>query len=76
MIWIHNITTVIVSSKNKFKITAGPDGKQNENIDKNSGKISDLAGEGTESLKSHQEKDIACSLSLSAWIYIIDLQEV
>lgn len=47
MILIHNIKTAIVSSKDILKITAGPEGKHDKNIDKNSEKINRLAGEGT-----------------------------
>lgn len=65
MILIHNITTAIVSSKDILKITAGPEGKQDKNIDKNSEKINGLADEGTEFLKSCQEKKMLHALSLS-----------
>ena len=71
---MYSITTAIVSSKEILKITAGPEGKQDKNIDKHSEKINGLADEGTEFLKSHQEKiNVACSLSI--WIYI-EVQEV
>lgn len=76
MTLIYNITTAIVSSKDILKITAGLERKQDKNIDKNSEKINRLADEGIEFLKSRQEKNKCCMLSLSIWIYIIDTQEV
>lgn len=75
MILIYNITMVIVSSNDILKITAGPEGKQDKNIDKNSENIHRLADEETEFLKSCQEKiNAVCCLSI--WVHIIDMQEV
>lgn len=71
MILIYNITTAIVSSKDNLKITAGPERKQDKNIDKNSEKINGLADEGSEFLKSCQEKNVMCSHSLNIHIHYV-----
>lgn len=71
MILMCNITTAIVSSKDILKIAAGPERKQDKDIDKNSEKIYGLADEGTEFLKKPSRKNKCCMLTLSQYGYTL-----